>query len=331
VSPPVRFLAYNLLPSVAGGFLAWLIAAAAIRILGLRSSAQGFCFASLAIFKSLALLLGVGLILPWPNGWFERLHALGLRLGQVLPFLLIWAGAVYVVFAAAVLRSKRVLGKSARPAAEAEPRLPPIFDSVVARFRAFTLRCSDDLCSVRTPWQAPRLMVSARVGSPMAAAGGGKAFILFPSGLAAHLTDEELGGALAHELAHFALRRPGWCSAALLQALAPVVPAAALAGRYLHRQEEMACDEIAVSILGRPEVYAGMLAKCFRFARGHGRGAATWRLHALPDLVGGKPLFSERVERIVGGKPGRKWTSPPILTWAVWGALFALLFFDIWR
>ena len=64
--------------------------------------------------------------------------------------------------------------------------------------------------------------------------------IVFPAGLLERLNDGELSAALAHELAHFSLRRASWCSACNLSKLELVSPAALLSAEYLHREEEKA-------------------------------------------------------------------------------------------
>jgi beta-lactamase regulating signal transducer with metallopeptidase domain len=329
VSLLARFLLYNLLLSLAGGLWAWLLVVIAVRLLDLRSSIQGFCFFSLAIFKSLLLFLGLGLLLPWPARWLEGWHDQALGFRQVLPFFLIWAGAAYLLIARTVRQRRQALLQGAQSAIEAAPQLEKIFEAVVQKFQKLpTPKCSDDLCSVKALTSSPQLVLSEQVNTPLALTEIGEPVILFPSLLVPLLAEAELAGALAHELAHFILRQPDWCSAGLLQKLIPVVPTASLVGEYLHRQEEKACDELAVSLLGEPEVYAGMLTKCFRFAREHPEGSAGVWLQALPPLVGFKPLLSERVEQLVGRTPASPdWRRSPLVVWLVWAALFGLLFF----
>jgi Zn-dependent protease with chaperone function len=331
MSPLFRFLVYNLLVSLAGGLLAWLVVLAAVRGLGVRSSGLSFCFFSLAIFKSLLLLLGIGLILPWPATFFGTLHALALSPVLVLPYLLVWSGVMYLVFYFAGRNARRVALESAQPAAGAAPRLQAIFHPLVEEFRKSSCReCRDDFCSEAVLGQAPRLMVSDRIRSPMALTGAGETAVIFPGGLISRLNESELSGALAHELAHLVLRRPTWCSAGTLQKMAWMVPTASVVGEHLRRQEETACDGLAVAIAGSsPDVYAGMLTKSFRFTRGELRPAVDAWLQALPRLVGYKPLLSERVERLVGPASAREgWRPPRFLIWVVWAILLEILLFS---
>jgi Zn-dependent protease with chaperone function len=325
-----RFLVFNLLASLAGGLLAWLVVWAAVRGMGVRSSASSFCFFSLAVFKSLLLLLGLGLILPWPTEWFEAVHASALPPSLVLPYFLIWLGAVNLIFFFAGRDARRGALEDAHPAADAGPRLQAVFLPLVEEFRKNSCReCREDFCSVAVLGQTPRLMVSDRIRSPMVLTGEGEATVIFPHGLLSQLTESELAGALAHELAHLVLRRPVWCSAGTLQKMAWMVPAAGVVGGYLHRQEETTCDELAVRITGQPpDAYAGMLTKSYRFARGESNPRLNAWLQVLPRLVGFKPLLSERVEHLVGPESiGGAWRSSPWLVWTVWIILLALLLF----
>ena len=59
--------------------------------------------------------------------------------------------------------------------------------------------------------------------------------------------DAELEGALAHEMAHFRLRRPAYCSSELFRTLAVLNPLSVLLADYFQREEEKACDDIAVA------------------------------------------------------------------------------------
>jgi Zn-dependent protease with chaperone function len=325
-----RFLAYNLLASLAGGLLVWLVVWAAVRGMRVRSGAQSFCFFSLAVFKSLLLLLGIGLLFPWPAAWFEALHAPALPPVQVLPYFLIWSGVVSLVFYFTGRHARRAVLEHALPAAGADPHLPAVFHPLVEEFQKNSCRqCREDFCSVAILGKTPRLMVSDRIRSPMVLIGGGDATVVFPRGLLSRLTDSELAGALAHELAHLVLRRPVWCSAGTLQKMVWMVPAAGVAGEYLRRQEETACDRLALGITGQPpDEYAGMLTKCFRFARGESGLRMDARLEALPRLVGFKPLLSDRVERLVGPHSLDENRQPPAwLVWTVWVCLAALLLF----
>ncbi len=325
-----RFLVYNLLLSLAAGLVAWAIAVAALRLLGIRSSAQSLSLLGLPLVKSLFILAGLGLAFPWPAALFERWHAMALPFRQVLPFLLAWAVGINLILLIVIRQARRALLKDARPAAQAAPRLVAIFDQVAVAYQNVPCpTCSDDICCVVQQNRQVSLLVSERLDSPLALADPGAPAILFPAGLVPLLSDAELAGALAHELAHFILRRPYWCSAGTLQKISLLSPLAALVSHYLHRQEEKACDDLAVALAGQPEIYAGMLTKSFRFASQQKGKAALRRWQPLPRLLGFKPLLSERVEHILSGdaRPACGKSSRAVF-WLAWGLLFILLFFS---
>ncbi|MGB7538754.1 MAG: M56 family metallopeptidase [Anaerolineales bacterium] len=325
----LRFLLYNYLISLAGGLLVWVIVRAAVHALKIRSSALSFCFLGLAVFKSLLLLMGIGLVFPWPADWFGTVYALAVPPAQVLPYFLIWSGGVYLIFYFSGRNAIHTALADARPAAEAGERLAPIFDRVLESFRNDACRESkDDFCSITNIKSTPRLMVSERIRSPMALTGEGEAAVIFPKALVSRLTDAELEGALAHELAHFVMRRPSWCSAGTLLKMAWMIPTAFIVGESLRRQEETACDDLAVSIVGRPDCYSGMLTKCYRFARGEIPPRMGAWMEAMPRLIGYKPLLTERVEHLVGSGAGQVGRKPPVwLVWTVWVVLLAVLLF----
>ncbi len=330
----LRFLEYNLLLSLAAGLVAWLIVLGVVRFLGIRSSSLGFCFFSLPVVKSMLISLGIGLVFPWPAQWFGKWHILALPPWRVLPLLLIWAAGITLVYWLIVKRARQSVLVEAQTAGETAPRLTAAFENVLEGFHKTTCpQCSDDLCCTIELKASPRLLVSTRVNSPLALTDGGEPAILFPAGLVSRLSDAELRGALAHEMAHFYLRLPNWCSAGTLQMITPISPIASLVGEYLHRKEEMACDELAVSILGQPEVYANMLTKSYRYAREQRNHAALGRLQVFPRLVGGlvssKPLLSERVERLLSlESTPASWKQSRLVAWVAWALLVLLIFYS---
>jgi Zn-dependent protease with chaperone function len=326
----LRFVIYNLLVSLAGGILAWLIVIAVMRILRIRSSSLSLCFLALPLFKSMLLLVGVGLVFPWPGQLFEKWHKLALPFSQVWPFFLLWAGGAYLVYRLIIGRARQAVLRGARPASEAAPSLAAAFDAVLRVYQQLSCpKCSDDLCGVSKQRPHPRLLVSDRIDSPLALTDGGEPAVIFPVGLISRLNSAELAGALAHELAHFVLRRPDWCSVGTLQKLILVDPAASLVGEYLHRQEEKACDDLAVTITGQPEVYADMLTKGYRFSNEHSREMVISRFHALPRLLGFRPLLSDRIEHLLDqeSSAGGIVQSPVIIS-LVWVGLMSVLFFS---
>ena len=325
-----RFLTYNLSFCIVSGLLAWLITWAVVRLLEVRSSSLSFCFFSLPVIKSILVLSGIGVIFPWPTQWFSNLQHLEVHFGQAIVILLTWAIGVSLVYLMVVRKARRSVLQGARPATEVAPRLAAVFETVLDGFqKAPCLQCSDDLCCAIELKSAPRLLVSARIHSPLAITDGGEPVILFPAGLVTRLSDVELMGGLAHEIAHFHLRRPSWCSAGTLQRLTWISPVAGLLGTYLHRQEENACDQLAVAVVGQPEVYAKMLMKSYRYSRGISSTSNWSQLPVLPRLLGFKPLLSERVEHLLQSTPNPQgWKQSRWVIRSVWIILLSILFFN---
>ena len=81
--------------------------------------------------------------------------------------------------------------------------------------------------------------------------------VLIGQDLLDRLDDAELEGVLAHELAHVR-RRDNLVSAALGAArdLTFFVPGGGWAVRQLHRERELAADQVAVAATGRPGALA---------------------------------------------------------------------------
>ena len=91
-----------------------------------------------------------------------------------------------------------------------------------------------------------------------------------------HLDDAELEGVLAHELAH--VKRRDNVVAGIVGALRDLtffVPGSGWAVRQLHRERELAADQLAVSATGRPGALAGGLLKVLEGAPDHGYACAT--------------------------------------------------------
>ena len=86
--------------------------------------------------------------------------------------------------------------------------------------------------------------------------------IAVPPQLLESLSTAELDHVILHEYAHVQ-RRDDWTRLAqtLVHSILWVHPAAALIGRQLDREREMACDEWVVARTGQPKVYARCLAR----------------------------------------------------------------------
>jgi Zn-dependent protease with chaperone function len=322
-----HFLLYNLLPSLVAGALVWLLVVAAFNLLPIRQAVLRLCLLWMPLAKSLFVLLGVGLILPWPEPFFRNWQTTALSPRQVIPFLLLWAGGATLLYGVVVRRVRQRLLREAQPAPQ---RLERTLDDVLAAYRqTASCRCDNGLFCSAASLPRPQLFISGDVRSPLVLTAGGAPTSLFPAGLAGRLDDHELAGALAHEVTHFGLRWPGWCSVSsvgALRKLAVVSPVAGLVSAHIHQEEEKACDDMAVRITGDREAYADMLLKSYRYALAQDESPAK-RLAFLPQLLGRRPALSERVERLLH-EPAPTAGQPlqVLLTLLLWLAASVLIF-----
>ena len=68
-----------------------------------------------------------------------------------------------------------------------------------------------------------------------------------PQRLIDQLDELELEGVLAHEIAHVMLRQRAWYSVSGWRSIAVFSPIARLVSQHAQREEEKACDEVAVT------------------------------------------------------------------------------------
>ena len=323
-----QFLLYNLLPSILIGLLAWLVVVIALKYLPIREAKLRLSFLGVPVIKSALVLLGMSSILPWPQSLFSNWQANALPLAQLLPALLIWVTILLLAYFLLVRQIRRHLLQHAYTDKSTTSRLEQSLHRVRNRYHQNPVsRCDAAFCTLTNRAPTPQLLVSDRLRSPTALLEGGQPVILFPAALVGKLTDKELDGATAHELGHFVLRRNRWCSTTLLRRLVLISPAAAIVAAYLNREEEMACDDIAVGVIGQPDVYAETLLKSYRFAQA--QSAPMARLaRPLPQLLGVKAQLSTRIERLVQ-KPAsnRDSRTQYVLACFLWFGL-VLLFFN---
>ena len=293
-----QFAANNLLPALVGGVIAWASIGSAVHLLGVRNGKLRLCLLSAPLLKSTLLLLGIGLVLPWPRDVFGTWHAQSLDAAAVLPLFLVVTGAAIIARALMTARTRRDVLAGAADASSASPRLATALDEVMREVRR-RRQIIVDRCGCEPRLARPDLLVSSgKTHSPLVVADNSPT-IVFPAGLIDRLTDEELRGALAHELAHLELRTPFSCfSSATLQSFAIANPMAAIMAGQLQREEEKACDDMAVATTGDAETYAGMLLKAYRFAHS-ATGSVSRTLQYVPQLLGLRSMLAERIERLM--------------------------------
>jgi Zn-dependent protease with chaperone function len=135
----------------------------------------------------------------------------------------------------------------------------------------------------------------------------GDPVIELPAELLAMLDDDELDAVVAHEVGHVVVARdregctPLWARVARWTS-----PGSLLVGRLLDREEELACDELAVRITGQPAALANALLKAYRRQR-----TPLPALAPVGRLLGGSWRLSDRVERLAATEPNQPATSMP--------------------
>lgn len=272
------------------------------------------------MIKSILILLGIGLVLPWLSEVFYEWHNRALALDIVLPFLSLWAGLALLVRSVATRRAHDFVLQDTQPAVQVSARLSLALDRVMEAYdHTPSQEVSKGLVSCNSEClERPELLVSnRRLQSPVALTSEVRPTIVFPTGLLAQLNDAELEAALAHEVAHFTLIRPSWCSPTTFGRFSVASPVAAIITSQLHREEEKACDEMAVAVLAQPDVFAEMLLKSYRYAVKNS-GLRLGRLQGVPQLIGLKPMISERVENILHPRPFPDMGLQKAMTCLVW-------------
>lgn len=320
-----QFVLFNLLPALGVGVAVSLVVLLGLRVLGITRPAYRLCLLTAPLIKSTLVLVGVQAVLLWPGLGFGAWQQQALSAGIVVPvFGLILLGTLGARQMTHRRTRQKVLA-GARPATAVSPRLARALDRVMAAFRAKALAVGA-ACPPMPETAAPKLLVADDgLDTPLVFTSG-EPTIVFPHRLADELDDREIDGALAHEVAHLQLRRPLWCSPAAFQVLTGVNPIAMVLASHFRREEEKACDDIAVAAVGRPTTYAGMLLKSYRYAD---RQASPVRLalgHGA-GLLGWKPMIAERVERLLQTSLARSGGWRQFLsTAAVWVVIVAVFF-----
>lgn len=148
--------------------------------------------------------------------------------------------------------------------------------------------------------QAPRLLVvKAYYPSPFVL-GFFNPLLVLPSHLVDNLNHDELEALLGHEIAHITR----WDNlyiwqAVLFRDIMFFNPVVLLIYHYLLKEKEKNCDDLAISITGKPIEFAEMLLKVYNLMKEKVAARTIMTNTIMQSLVGSTSLFNERVERIV--------------------------------
>lgn len=292
-----QFVLHNLLPALVAGSLVWAFVHAAVTVFRIRHGKLRLCLYLAPAVKSTLVLLAVQPVLPWPRDLFQGWAAAAVPTATVLPFFLVATGAVVIIRLALQHRARHALLESSEAVPEAG-RLATALDRVMQRYAANADRIQARCRIERLPQRPALREREAGLASP-AVLTDNNPTVVFPRQLVARLSDSDLEAALAHEVAHVYLRQPFNCfSAESFRLLSSVNPFAGLMAAQLHREEEKACDDVAVDILGDSDGYASMLLRAYRHTAS-GDGLLSDRLQYVHQLLGTPPLLSERVENLM--------------------------------
>ena len=178
----------------------------------------------------------------------------------------------------------------------------------------------------------PLVVVSAEP-MPVVHTSGLKTLIVSPA-LVELLDDDELEAVIAHELAHFTGGVAGINLTGLaLRFIMFYNPVALLLFRRLNHDLERQCDEIAVSVTGKPLALSSGLLKVFRSSHLRSPGTATSLAKPSPagTLVGTayRGLLKERIHRLMYPETAVNVTPDSLRITVLTGCLGALLFFVV--
>lgn len=288
-----RFGVFNLGASIVAGLLVAVVALGVSRVLGIRDARVRSWLLGAASVKATLVLAGLGTVLTFPSDRTDAIGGGAVPISVVGPLILVWAVAV-LVLRGRVTRSLRLSGDGGAVHGAPADRLT----ASVARVAAVARRVERTggpcfRCAVPHDLPTPTARVSW-AGAPATLDPAGEPVIELPQGLLAALDDDELDGVVAHEIGHVVVARdregcaPVWARVARWTS-----PGAAVVGTLLDREEELACDELAVRITNQPTALASALLKAYRRRR-----ATAPALTPVANLLGGSRLLKDRVERL---------------------------------
>jgi len=296
-----RFGVFNLGASIVAGLLVAAAVLAVSRVLGIRDARVRSWLLGAALVKATLVLAGLGTVFTFPSDRTDAIGGGALPFSVVGPFILVWAGAV-LVLRSRVIRSLRLSGGGGPVHGTPADRLTVSVVRVAGVARR--VERSDGpcfRCAVPHDLPTPAARVT-RAGAPATIDPAGEPVIELPEGLLAALDDDELDGVVAHEIGHVVVARDrAGCAPVWARVARWTSPGAAVVGILLDREEELACDELAVRITGQPIALASALLKAYRRRR-----ATAPALTPVANLLGGSRLLKDRVEHLASAESDRR-------------------------
>jgi len=320
------FLRFNLFPGVAAGVLMWAVVILGVWLLGVRQGKLRLCLFAAPLVKSTLVILGVAPAIAWKVAPFDVWFAKAVPPATVVPWFLLATG---IVLASRSAFDRKATARIISSGIDNDPRLTRLeqsLDRVLTRLQASPAGLPLNFACENLP-QRPALVVGdAEVISPTLILGGRPTIVVPGAWMDLVDDDRDLDGAIAHEIAHLQIRRPFSClTSELVRSFSVLNPLAFLMSHQLELEEESACDDLAVAVVGDSQAYASMLLDGHRFARA-GASPALQPLRYATRLIGMRPAISERIERVLDGDPGERHGSDIAAFLCIWGVLIGVFF-----
>lgn len=303
MSTALDFLRFNLLPGFAIGALMWAVVALGVWLLGVRQGKLRLCLFAAPLVKSTLVILGVAPALAWQIAPFDVWFAQAVPPATVVPWFLLATGTVLAARAALDRRARASIVASGSADDPRLARLEHSLDRVLDKLAASPARLPIQFACEGMPRRPALVVGGAEVQSPTLVLDGQPTIVVPGAWMDLVDDDRDLDGAVAHELAHLQIRRPFGClSSELVRSFSVLNPLAGLMSRQLELEEERACDDVAVAVVGDAQAYASMLLEGYRFAHA-GAGSVSPPLRYATRLIGMRPAISERIERVLEDGP----------------------------
>jgi len=259
------FVRFNLLPGIAVGVLMWAVVSAGVWLLGVRQGKLRLCLFAAPLAKSTLVILGVAPAIAWRVASFDAWFADAVPPATVVPWFLLATGAV---LAARAGLDRKATARIISAGSDDDPRLARLeksLDRVFARLAASPARLPVQFACEGLPGRPGLAVGGPEVTSPTLILEGRPTIVVPGAWIDQVGDDRDLDGALAHELAHLQIRRPFGCmSSEFVRSLSIVNPLAGLMSRQLELEEEGACDDVGVAVVGDSQAYASMLLDGYR-------------------------------------------------------------------
>ena len=265
----------NIMPSILSGAAALLVVVVIMVILNIKGSSLSsnlrFKLLELPLIKAFLVLLGLNLG--------------GLRVSwYTVAFVYGWGVACFVYRWITYEKFKTEVFHSEKISDERTVKISQIIDRISARVDTKPPK----LVLVRNYYPSPFVLGFL---NPM---------LVLPQHLADNLSDLEMEALVAHEIAHMAR----WDNlyiwqAVLFRDIMFFNPVAQLVYLSLLKEKEKNCDDLAISITGKPVQFAEMLLKVYNLMKERTATKTIMTNTIMQSLVGSTSLFSERVERVV--------------------------------